>query len=639
MAFMEEGRSRFFRVAPALIIVISAALAASAWSFRLLEPLDLFFHDLALKIAPNSGNRPKVAVVVIDDEALNEFGWPVTDNRLAEAVKKMIAAGAVVVGIDLYRDTPIPPGDAELSALLSSSTRIVSAMRLPSADQPAVQPPEAVRDRPGSFAATDVPVDPDGVIRRVLLYGSDGERVVPGLAMAIAQKFLAQSGIIATASAEDPTSLDLGAAHLPRLTAPAGPYRQFDDRGYQRLIGFTSEFRDIPRVTLRDVLEPGADLSFAENKAVLIGTISQTVSDRVNLPIRTEGDGTTTSGVILHALAADELIAAAEGLTTTPTTLPEWSSYASIAVTAAVILIAAYAVSSYGLFLAVSAAIVCVVLAVGVGVNASRLFFPAAPMVVFAIISSLGIAGLRYFVLRADQNVLMSFFRTHVSEEVAEAIWQNRDIVGRSQTLSNRLFATVMFVDVSGSTVVADSLEPEKFTSWIGTLHDRLGAVALAHGAFISAFLGDGIMLVFGVPVPRETEADFARDAKDAVSCALEMRSELELINAEYAAAGLPRFRIRIGIHSGWVQAGTIGTTRRRQYTVMGRTPAVAARVEALAKTIPSGQMENQDIRILLTSSTVELYDCPRTLIERGEHRLAGIEQPELIFEVNQEVV
>lgn len=637
MANLAGSRSRYVRILPALIVLISAALAASAWSLRLLQPLDLFFHDFALKVAPHSRGEPKVAVLVIDDDALNEFGWPLPDQRLAEAATKLIAAGAAVVGIDLYRDAPVPPGEAELSALLSSSTRIVFAMQLPTADKPAVQPPESVRDRPGSFAATDVPVDPDGVIRRVLLYGSDGERAVPGMAMAVAQKFLAQSGIVASPDPVDPTSLVLGAAYLPRLTAPAGPYRRFDDRGYQRLLGFSSEVGDIQRVLLRDLLKPDADLSFARGKAVLIGTISQTVSDRIKLPIRTEDGRTLASGVILHALATDELIAAAEGLTTAPTPLPAWSAYASIAAVGAIVLIGAYTISSYGLFLAVSAALVCIVLAIGVGVNASRLFFPAAPMVVFAVISTLGISGLRYFVLRADQNVLMGFFRTHVSEEVAEAIWQNRDrVVGGSQTLSNRLFATVMFVDVSGSTVIADSLEPEQFTNWIGTLHDRLGGVALAHGAFISSFLGDGIMLVFGVPVPRETEADFAGDAKSAVSCALAMRAELDSINAEYAASGLPKFRIRVGIHSGWVQAGAIGTARRRQYTVMGRTPAVAARVEALAKSIPLEQGEQADTRILLTSATVALVKIPDVLLERGEHRLAGIAQPEMIYEVNQ---
>ncbi len=617
-------RSRL--IVEALVLFGAFMLVEGSWLAGLSEPFDLLVHDRVLRYAPSAQREPAVAIVVIDDEALNRLGWPIPDRHLSDAIKKIENAGARAIGIDLYRDKPVPPGSDDLGITLASTKGVVGVMRLATAEGPAVDAPAALRNRPGAAGLADMPVDPDGVIRRMLLYASDGSQILPGFAFAVAQAHLAMDGIEPEPAPGNSSSLKLGAAILPKLESRQGPYSNIDTGGYQRLIAYRTNPDTIPRVQLLGLLDGSVDLSVLAGKAVLIGTISGTVTDRVKLPVGGHEERSLTAGLLLQAIATDELIAVATGEAIAARPLPHSWVHAATATIALALVILSAALPGAASFAGAAGAVLIAAVATTTTLIASRLYLPPMPPIAMAILGASAIGLLRYAWLRSEQRALFGLFRVHVSTKVANAIWRERDNLGAANgILSQHLFVTVMFVDVSDSTLVADRMAADQFAAWIGAFHTAAGALALDHDAFIDKFLGDGMMLVFGAPLVSGTEADRANDARRALDCAVAIRKELSDINVRHERTGLPPIYVRIGIHSGPAQAATVGPPQRLQYTVMGQTPAIAARLEALAKTIGDDNAASPPARILLTGATADLVGRPIGLHPLGHHTLKGM--------------
>jgi adenylate cyclase len=97
-------------------------------------------------------------------------------------------------------------------------------------------------------------------------------------------------------------------------------------------------------------------------------------------------------------------------------------------------------------------------------------------------------------------------------------------------------------------------------------------------------FIGDGILAVFGVPIPRRDEAAIALDANNAARCALAMERAMESLNDAWGAAGLPVGGLRVGLHTGPLVAGSLGTGARMEFCLLGDTANVGARLEQLGK-------------------------------------------------------
>ena len=173
----------------------------------------------------------------------------------------------------------------------------------------------------------------------------------------------------------------------------------------------------------------------------------------------------------------------------------------------------------------------------------------------------------------AERGRIKELFGRYLTKEISEAI-----IDGRVRLDGARYEATVMFTDIRGFTAMSESLSPEEVFAFLNDYLGRMIDVIAARGGIIDKFLGDGILAVFGLPVPSATHAD------DAFAAAMDMRLALELMNAERAALGRPPVRIGIGMHTGDVIAGNVGSEKKLQFTVIGDTVNLASRIEGLNK-------------------------------------------------------
>jgi class 3 adenylate cyclase len=172
--------------------------------------------------------------------------------------------------------------------------------------------------------------------------------------------------------------------------------------------------------------------------------------------------------------------------------------------------------------------------------------------------------------LRDQQKELMRRFATPEVEE---------DLETSGFSLGGKLVrASVMFSDIRGFTSLAESQPPEETIELLNTYYELMFDAISGHGGVVTLMMGDGLMSVFGAPVP------VAEHEESAVRAAQEMVELIGLFNVEREAAGKPPIKIGIGIASGEMVAGYTGTNKRATYTCVGNTVNLAARLEEHTK-------------------------------------------------------
>jgi adenylate cyclase len=198
-------------------------------------------------------------------------------------------------------------------------------------------------------------------------------------------------------------------------------------------------------------------------------------------------------------------------------------------------------------------------------------------------------------------------FARFVDPGVAALIWRQRgELLAGGRPRPMRFQATVLVSDLAGFSAVSETMDPAAVMDWIGNYMDRMTDLVIDRGGMVEKYAGDGLLAVFGGPAAG-AEADAVTQARQAIDCALAMRAAIDRMNERRDERGWPLLRARIGIHSGAVVAGAVGSMRRSQYTVVGDTPNVAARLEAFDKdNVAFGDREG-NCRILASGTTLAL--------------------------------
>jgi adenylate cyclase len=200
------------------------------------------------------------------------------------------------------------------------------------------------------------------------------------------------------------------------------------------------------------------------------------------------------------------------------------------------------------------------------------LFTEAGPICAI-FFNSLGVTAYKELTERHSRRKLQRELEGRTSPQFVKEVLRDPDRMRRPRKVE----ATIMFSDVSGFTQIAESMAPERIVEYLHQYHERISRIILRHG-YLDKYVGDGIMAVFGVPVYSP------QHAHQACWVALESISSLEELNRAYRAQDLPPVSLRIGINTGEMVAGYVGSSERSEFTVMGDSVNLAAHLEEINK-------------------------------------------------------
>jgi class 3 adenylate cyclase len=186
----------------------------------------------------------------------------------------------------------------------------------------------------------------------------------------------------------------------------------------------------------------------------------------------------------------------------------------------------------------------------------------------------------------------------------------------------------VLFVDMIGSTAYFSRMTPDAVIEILRDLLSLLSASVFARNGTIDKFLGDGLMAVFGAPVPS------AVDPTNAARCALDIQQSIDRWNERSGRTGHAAIRVAVGIHYGEVVQGDVGSDKHLELTVVGDTVNIASRVEAYCRPL--------DAAVLVTEAFVHSLHAEgsekvaETFVDQGDHTLRGCAEPIRLYGVRR---
>lgn len=361
-----------------------------------------------------------------------------------------------------------------------------------------------------------------------------------------------------------------------------------------------------PYISAAEVLEGSAPTNQLENRIVLLGSTAPGLAD-----LRVTPFSNVFPGVEIHA----HLIAGMLDGTTRAT--PPWAADAGFAavVFSGVALTVVLLLFGPAAGLITSIALLALLLAAYAVGWARFLVVPmAAPMfTVFGLYALNTAYG--FFSATRSKRQITKLFGQYVPPELAVEMSQNPahyTMEGQSRDM------TVLFSDIRGFTDFSEKLPPTELAEVLNAYLSTMTHVVQHHRGTIDKYIGDAIMAFWNAPV------DLADHATRAVQAALEMQAALLPLNQEFAARGWPEVKIGVGVNTGRMSVGNMGSEFRMAYTVMGDAVNLGSRLEAITKQYAVG--------ILVTQSTVEA-DPAHAFMKVDEVRVKGKETPVAIYE------
>ncbi len=589
------------------------------------QTLNLLFYDLITGLRPAASARDlPISLISIDEQDIARFGWPINDALLCNAIDRLLAGGAKAVTLDLYRDKGVGDQQQCLRNRFQRDPRLVSIFNAAEGIGAIPLTP------PQRQAFNDLVTDDDGVVRRDLVHVSGQNSATVALPLRLVQ--------VATNDPSLPRRLESGALAIPWLESESGGYQGVDAAGFQQMLRYLQP-GSFQRWSLRDLLAgtgPGPDQ--VRGDIVLIGSTAPSLRDLFPTPFSRFSQGSTPMlmpGVEIHAQRVASLLDHRRGPsganrdgTAAITAAPGWVDHALD------LLAAAVGIALGEGFRSLRRSVLAVGAALSVLLGTAVLLLVQHVWIGISMpVASLGLMAVAGWVRRGgssqeQRQQIERLLGQTTSPAVAEALWAQRDqLLSDGRFEGRQLPVTVLFSDTRNFTTVSEQLSPRLLLDWLNRGMAHFVPAITRRGGMVNKFTGDGLMAVFGAPLSSSVEAD----AQAAIEAALAIQAAVVELDDQLALEGQPRMHLRIGIHSGQVLAGSMGSSERLEYAVIGDTVNCASRLESLDK-----ERQTNRCRVLVSSTTRELLpaDLPLHWLSWGSMTVKGRQDPLLIWEL-----
>jgi len=223
----------------------------------------------------------------------------------------------------------------------------------------------------------------------------------------------------------------------------------------------------------------------------------------------------------------------------------------------------------------------------------------------------------QYWIEGAEKRRIKKIFSHYVSRDVFHELLNNPKAAALG---GRRVLATVLFSDLRGFTTLSEKTEPELLIGQLNEYFSAMVEVVFEHRGTVDKFVGDMIMALFNVPLPDHAHAD------NAVRCAVAMQRRLLELNARWRAEGRCEFHSGVGVNTGQMIVGNVGSESIRSYTVIGDQVNLGSRLESLCK--------EYKVEIIISEQTRDLLQDDYPVREIGDVVVKGKSKPVGIFSV-----
>jgi diguanylate cyclase (GGDEF)-like protein len=293
-----------------VLLVSSVAVTGTLGAVRqlgALEPLERVAYDRWMQLSSHQGPDSRMLLVEITEADIKaQQQWPMSDAVVAQTLDRLQQLQPKVIGLDVYRNIPHGLGGAELAAQLARPN-VISITQLGDLDATQIPPPPAAPL--GQVGFNDFLIDPDGILRRQLLYTSVDSQDFYAFSLLLVLHYLEQPLTVSE------SALSLGGAQIPALTSTLGGYQQVDSAGYQTLVRYRSDTLPARSVTLGQVLAGQVPPDWVKGKIVLIGSTAPSSRDFFDTPLSAaiERNSSKIPGMMIHGEAVRHLLSIVDG--------------------------------------------------------------------------------------------------------------------------------------------------------------------------------------------------------------------------------------------------------------------------------------------------------------------------------------
>jgi adenylate cyclase len=557
----------------------------------LVGQVELKTYDMRLRALPSAPPR-FVTIAAIDEASLAKLGrWPWSRTTFAALAERLDEVGARVIAFDLFfSERESARADTQFARAISGTKKVVlgtvfihreADMRYLgpaglAAARRAISPQAIAEVQAESFrmeepygvlvniaelqgAATyagdlDVPPDADGVVRRAPLIRRFDGRYFPAFDVQVARAFLGR----------DVPALDLAPYGIAGLRL-GEHYIPLDEDG--RLLVRHRPPRSFATVSIADILEQRADPALLRGRVVLVGNTAIGIGDTRVTPY-----GATLPGVEIRASIIESLLQG-DALQR-----PEWMMFVDAAAMALIALVLIVLLPRFGVS---GGGVLAAVVLAGYLLFAIYLFESHGlwlnlvyPTLLVALLFA-SATFVEYFFSFSEKRYLKRAFQHYVPRAVVDDLVADS---GKLQLGGEKRELTVLFSDIRGFTTLSEAMAPEELVKLMNEYFTVMTAKVFEHRGSLDKYIGDAIMAVFGAP---QTEPQHP-----ALACrsALDMLRALKTLRESWRARGIPPIDIGVGINTGPMVVGNMGSASRFNYTVVGDAVNLASRIEHLNK-------------------------------------------------------
>ncbi|WP_434687031.1 CHASE2 domain-containing protein [Pseudanabaena minima] len=302
-----------------VFVVVPATTGVLLWLrfLGILQPIELAVYDLFFQWRPSEPIDERIVIVAIEEPDIKNFGSPITDNTLARLLTLIKQQQPRVIGLDIYRDLPVPleygSEYQELVNIFESTPNLIGIRKVVANQEGSDVAASPVLEKLNQVAANDFSLDGDGKVRRILLSLKNKQgKTIPSLSAALAIRYLQKENINLEVIDPKVQTYRLGKAVFSPLQEHDGGYTHEALGGYQILSNFRNFQGGFRTVSLTNVLNGNIPQNIFRDRLVVIGITAESSSDYFITPYNgtiVKGSFAATSGVELHASIASQLIA------------------------------------------------------------------------------------------------------------------------------------------------------------------------------------------------------------------------------------------------------------------------------------------------------------------------------------------